>query len=63
MARDDERLVRCLEKAVLLADKNATWFQGRKLDFSSDEALTITSQGARARYLWRQHGMPLIWED
>jgi len=60
---DDERLIRCLEKAVLLADRNATWFQGKKLDFSSDEALTIKSQGQRSRYLWREHGMPLIWED
>jgi predicted nuclease of predicted toxin-antitoxin system len=61
--RDDDGLVRCLAKAVLLAGKNATWFQGKKLDFSSDEALTITSQSGRHRYLWRKHGMPLIWED
>jgi predicted nuclease of predicted toxin-antitoxin system len=59
---DDDGLVRCLAKAVLLAGKNATWFQGKKLDFSSDEALTITSQGTRQRYLWRKHGMPMIWE-
>jgi predicted nuclease of predicted toxin-antitoxin system len=60
---DSERLIRCLAKAVLLARKNATWFQGKKLDFSSDEALAITSQDGRNRYLWREHGMPLIWED
>jgi predicted nuclease of predicted toxin-antitoxin system len=63
VGRDDERLLRCLVKAVLLAGNNATWFQGKKLDFSSDEALAITSQGGRQRYLWRKHGMPLIWKD
>ena len=60
---DDDGLVRCLAKATLLADQNATWFQGKKLDFSSDETLTMTSQDGRHRYLWRKHGMPLIWED
>jgi predicted nuclease of predicted toxin-antitoxin system len=60
---DDDGLVRCLAKAVLLAGENATWFQGKKLDFSSAEALTITSQSGHARYLWRKHGMPMIWED
>ncbi|HKM84981.1 MAG TPA: DUF5615 family PIN-like protein [Terriglobales bacterium] len=61
--RDDDGLVRCLAKAVLLAGKNAAWFRGKKLDFSSNEALTITSQSGRDRYIWRKHGMPLIWED
>jgi hypothetical protein len=61
--QDDERLVRCLGKAILLAGRNASWFQGKKLDFSSDEALAITSQGGRTRYLWKRHGMPLIWEE
>jgi predicted nuclease of predicted toxin-antitoxin system len=60
---DDDGLIACLAKVVLLAGKNATWFQGKKLDFSSDEALTVTSQGTRQRYLWRRHGMPLIWEN
>jgi predicted nuclease of predicted toxin-antitoxin system len=60
---DDDGLARCLAKAVLLAGENATWFQDKKLDFSSDEALTITSQSGRSRYLWRKHGMPMIWED
>lgn len=60
---DNVGLVGCLAKAVLLARKNATWFLGRKLDFSSDETLTITSQGTRSRYLWRAHGMPMLWED
>lgn len=61
--RDDDGLVACLAKTVLLAGNNASWFQGKKLDFSSDEALAITSQGMRERYLWRKHGMPLIWKD
>jgi hypothetical protein len=56
-------LVRCIAKATLLGGKNAAWFRGKKLDFSSEEALTITSQGTRCRYLWRKHGMPMIWED
>lgn len=60
---DDDGLVSCLAKSILLAGKRATWFQGKKLDFSSHEALTITSQGTRQRYLWRRHGMPLIWEN
>jgi len=60
---DDDGLLRCLAKAVILAGKNAAWFKGKKLDFSSDEALAITSQRGRARYLWKKHGMPLIWED
>ena len=61
--RDDEGLVGCLWNALLLGGKNATWFHGKKLDFSSPETLTITSQNTRARYLWRRHGMPMIWED
>jgi predicted nuclease of predicted toxin-antitoxin system len=61
--RDDVGLIGCLAKAVLLAGKNATWFRGKKLDFSSDEALTITSRGTRHRYLWKKHGTPMIWED
>ncbi len=60
---DEEGLVASLEKAVLIAGKNATWFRGKKLDFSSGEELTVTSQHGRNRYLWRKHGMPMIWED
>ncbi len=61
--RDNSGLLTCLMKALLLAGKNATWFRGRKLDFSSEENLTITSRQGRRRYLWRKHGMPSVWED
>lgn len=61
--RDNQGLLVCLVKAVLIAGENATWFQGRKLDFSSEELLTITSPGTRERYLWKRQGGPMIWED
>jgi predicted nuclease of predicted toxin-antitoxin system len=61
--RDDARLLECLEKALLLAGNNAAWLKGKKLDFSSNEALTITSKNGRSRYQWRENGMPLVWED
>jgi hypothetical protein len=36
---------------------------GKKLDFSSEEMFTITSQGTRERYWWAKHCGPMIWED
>ena len=60
---DGNGLGRCLGKAILFGGKNAAWFEGKKLDFSSGEEVAITDQSGRSRYLWRKHGMPMIWED
>src|ERR1035437_10503749 len=61
--REDEELIACLHKAILLAGQNASWFRGKKLEFRSPEALTIKSLTGRDRYLWTKHGMPKIWTD
>ena len=60
---DNHGLLVCLTKAVQIAGDHATWFRGKKLDFSSEELLTITSQGTRQRYRWDRHRDPMIWED
>lgn len=61
--RNDHGLFACLVKATLIAGSNAMWFRGKKLDFSSESNLTITSQGTRQRYLWERNQDPMIWED
>ncbi len=62
--RENEGLGTCLRNAIAIAGENADWYRGRKLDFSSQDMLTITSQGTRARFLWdRQHDEVLTWED
>src|SRR5260370_9406520 len=61
--RDDYGLLRCLSKAVIFGGKRASWFRGKKIDFTSDELLTITSQRTRNRYFWRKHRLPMISED
>jgi len=60
---DDYGLYACLYKATLMAGDHAEWFRGKKLDFSSKDLLTITSQGTRDKYLWEKHHVPMIWED
>ena len=42
--RDDQGLIRCLLKASLIAGDNASWFQGKKLEFASEE-IRINSGG------------------
>ena len=49
--RDNEGLVRCLAKAVLLAGKNATWFQGKNLIFPLTKDLrSHPKKGATGTY-------------
>jgi predicted nuclease of predicted toxin-antitoxin system len=60
--RDNEGLLACLVKATRIAGEHATWFQGRKLDFSSDEFLTITNQAGQQRFWWARQDL-MIWED
>ena len=64
---DDEGLIRCLVKALLIAGHNASWFRGKKLDFSSDETITIRSRSAgettHDRFLWRRRGKVMRWID
>ncbi len=61
--RDDYGLLVCLYKATLMAGNHAPWFEGKKLDFSSKDLLTITSPGTRVKYLWERNRDPMIWED
>lgn len=61
--RDDYGLLVCLFKATLMAGDHAQWFEGKKLDFSSKDLLTITSPGTRQKYLWERNRDPMIWED
>jgi predicted nuclease of predicted toxin-antitoxin system len=62
--RDDQGLIQCLAKALLIAGDNASWFQGKKLEFSSEE-IGISSGGntTRERFLWRRHGRVMKWID
>jgi predicted nuclease of predicted toxin-antitoxin system len=48
-------VARCLVKALRLSGDDAAWFRAKKLDFASDQALTITSPGSRHRYEWKRH--------
>jgi predicted nuclease of predicted toxin-antitoxin system len=52
--RNDERVVRCVVRALRLSANEAAWFEGKKLDFSSTKALTITSPGSRHRFVWKR---------
>jgi predicted nuclease of predicted toxin-antitoxin system len=61
--RDNHGLLVCLIKAAQIAGEHATWFRGRKLDFSSEEMLTISSRGTRERYWWAAKSDPMVWED
>jgi predicted nuclease of predicted toxin-antitoxin system len=60
---DNHGLLVCLTKAIQMAGDNAKWFLGKKLDFSSESNLTITSQRARQRFIWEKNDDPMVWED
>jgi predicted nuclease of predicted toxin-antitoxin system len=51
---DNERVVRCLGRALRLSREDASWFEGKKLDFASDRVLTIRSPGSCHRYIWNK---------
>lgn len=60
--RNNEGLLLCLERALLFANDVASWFQGKKLDFSADET-TVYYQNGRDRYLWGTDGTVKIWKE
>jgi hypothetical protein len=59
---DDEGLIGCLVKALLIAGNHASWFQGTKLEFFSEE-IAISSEGepTRERFLWKRRGKVMKW--
>jgi predicted nuclease of predicted toxin-antitoxin system len=61
--RDNRGLLACLIKATWIAGEHATWFQGRKLDFSSEEFLTITNQSGQQRFWWAKLQDLMVWDD
>jgi predicted nuclease of predicted toxin-antitoxin system len=61
--RDNEGLLQCLVLTTYIAGRNAEWFVGRKIEFTSSDSFTISSQGVRARYRWKRHSDPQVWED
>ncbi len=61
--RDDEGLTTCLMKILTIAGDSGAWFHGRKVDFTSDETITISSQKLRQRYFWPKKGQAMIWEE
>lgn len=61
--RDNRGLKVCLIKMLYFAGEHASWFRGRKFDYSSESNLTITSQGTRHRYKWERNKDPMVWED
>lgn len=61
--RNDEGLIRCLLLTARLVGENASWLRGKKVEFTSSETLTISSKEGKARYRWRRHSNPEIWEE
>jgi predicted nuclease of predicted toxin-antitoxin system len=61
--RDNRGLQVCLIKTTLIAADHATWYRGKKLDYSSEEMLTIISGDGRRQIRWARNSDPMIWED
>ena len=61
--RDDDGLIRCLTRALLIAGNVASWFRGKKLDFSSDEIVISSEMRGSMRFLWRTRGQLMKWVD
>ena len=61
--RDDDGLVRCLLLTLMIVGSTAAWFKGKKMEFTSSEAVAITSAEGRRRFLWKRKGNPQVWED
>ena len=60
--RADTGLQVCLIKLLMFAE-HATWFHGKKLDYSSEEMLSIMSHDGRRRIWWPRNSDPMIWEE
>jgi hypothetical protein len=50
-------------KRTMIAAEYATWYRRKKLDYSSEEMLTITSQDDRKQIRWAKNSDPMIWKD
>lgn len=61
--RDNRDLQVCLIRTTLIAADHATWYRGKKLDYSSGEMLTIISTNGRRQIRWARNCDPMIWED
>jgi predicted nuclease of predicted toxin-antitoxin system len=60
----NDLLLQSLCRAILMARKNAGWFRGKKLEFSSRVGFRVYAKKGKQRfYLWSTDVMPLIWED
>ena len=60
---DNRGLQVCLIKLIQFAADHAKWFPGKKLDYSSEQMLTIVSQHERKQIWWDRNSDPMIWED
>jgi predicted nuclease of predicted toxin-antitoxin system len=65
---DNERLLECLFKTLVIAGDSGKWFLHRKLEFTSNEQLKIRSnlkgKSTEARYLWTDRGnVAMEWVD
>jgi predicted nuclease of predicted toxin-antitoxin system len=60
---NNQGLLACLLMATLIGAEHATWFRGKKLDFSSEELLTIFSQSGRKQIRWPRNSDPMVWDD
>lgn len=58
--RNDRGLKVCLIKMLHIAREHASWFRGRKLDYSSETNLTIAWQGTRQLYKWERNKDPMV---
>jgi predicted nuclease of predicted toxin-antitoxin system len=60
---DNRALQVCLIKLIQVATGHAKWFRHKKLDYSSEQMLTIIEQHERRRIRWDRNSDPMIWED
>lgn len=62
--RNDEGLRKCLVNALLIARYEATWYIGKKLDFTSEEHVTVQdATGKKRKFRFPLHGDTMEWVD
>jgi hypothetical protein len=62
--RDDEGLRRCLVLSLMLAGDFASWYVGKKIEFTSGETLTIYgADHSKKKYKWPRGGDAMEWVD
>jgi hypothetical protein len=61
--RDDEGLQRALTIALMMAGNFATWWIGKKIDFTSSENFTVHDGYSKRKMRWRPHQPAEEWVE